>query len=679
MTTFLSPRLAQMLRLLAQEKRPLSVDRLAQEVGASRRTVFRELDGIETVLQRVGLTLETVPGEGLLLSGPAEGFAALAALLGKTTGMSPQNKSDRRFLLLFLLMDAEGVQKLYYYAQLLGVSEATVSTDLDKIEEYLARFSLALVRRPALGVEVVGTEADFRRVLADLHGRVPNLRAFSRDYGYPSLQMLDAVGEILAGEWAPKLDWMTDESIAMLALRLSLMAERVKRRRVLSAEAASSEAVTGLAYQMAEQLCDTIESRFSLSLPKSERTAAGTFIHACRAKHLNPLDVHDAAAYTRMQNMAYRMIDAFDPRLSASLKMNEDLIHGLSLHLWSAVVRLKKGIELTSVMQDQLVRDFPDVFAKSRQAARVLEQEIGVPVPDSEIAFIASHFGAALMHYGERSSHHVVLRAGIVCVFGIGVSYMMASQVRTRFRGQLEVEVSDCNNPGEWTGFDLLISSMPLENAPCPVVVVKPVLEAQDFAAIRTVMEQRSAADVLEIPKLFASLPQQLEKTAARLIDMSAMLRGFSRQTIHADCTFEELAKMTGYRFGSEEESGGQIYADLLRRESVSSQVIENLEIILLHSRTAGVKLPVVGLISPKGPRFTHPSLAPARGCLVMLVPQNSDKDLLEIFGCLSGALIEDETLLRAVQSGDEPVAYARIEAALLLHLKNYWNEELSI
>ena len=41
-----------------------------------------------------------------------------------------------------------------------------------------------------------------------------------------------------------KLDWMTDESIAMLALRLSLMAERVKRRRVLSAEAASSEAVS---------------------------------------------------------------------------------------------------------------------------------------------------------------------------------------------------------------------------------------------------------------------------------------------------------------------------------------------------------------------------------------------------------------------------------------------------
>ncbi|MEA4932376.1 MAG: hypothetical protein VB071_02110, partial [Lawsonibacter sp.] len=130
---------------------------------------------------------------------------------------------------------------------------------------------------------------------------------------------------------------------------------------------------------------------------------------------------------------------------------------------------------------------------------------------------------------------------------------------------------------------------------------------------------------------------------------------------------------------GSEPEGGGQIYSDLVKREHVATQVIPRLEIVLLHARTHGIQRPSIGLISPEGQRFTNPYFQSARGCLVMLVPRNGDKELLEIFGSISGALIEDEILLAAVQCGDEPVVYTRIEAAIMQHLKDYWNETFDL
>lgn len=672
--TFISPRLNQILRLLAEQDAPVSVDCLAHEIGVSRRTVFRELDGIEAVLQKAHLSLDTIPGEGMVLSGSDDDKNALGEMLKSASVMSPQNKADRRRLLIFLLSDAGGLQKLFYYAQTLGVSEATVSTDLDSLERYFERFELKLLRRQSQGVELSGDETNIRRMLVDTQNQIGNLQLFGKNYGYPSLHVIYTVTKALKGEWTPKLDWMTEESQAMLTLQLSVLIERVCKGRTLNRD---DTAITGLPRQLAGQLCDMLESLFSVGISEAERTAVGTFIRACRAKHLNPLDINDAAAYTHMQNVAYRMIDAFDPRLSPSLKLNEDLVQGLSLHLWSAVVRLKQGIELKAEMQDQLVRDFPEVFSKSKQAARVIEQEYSVHVPDSEIAFIASHFGAALMHYGERSSHHVVLKAGIICVAGIGVSYMMASQVRRRFRGQLEVVVTDCNNPAEWSDFNLLISSIPLKDAPCPVVVVKPVLETEDYATIQRIIEECSMPTAEELPHLSGSFPQQLEKAALCLTQMSVMLRSFTKKTIHADCTFDELAKMAGYRFGSEPESGGQIYTDLMQRESVTTQVIPRLSIVLLHARTQGIQRPSIGLISPEGQCFADPYFQSAKGCLVMLAPKNGERELLEIFGSISGALIEDEILLAAVQSGNESMVYIRVEAAIMQYLQDYWNEKM--
>lgn len=668
------PRLNSILSLLLQSSEPISVNQLSKELGTSRRTIFRELENGDIVLRKTELQLDTKVGEGILLLGNENAKANLASLLAQNTVM-PQNKQERQVLLAFLLIDSGEMQKLYYYAKMLHVSEATVSLDMDALEERLNCFGLTLVRKQGLGAELEGTEENMRQMLVELTSKLENPHVFMKQFGHPSLQARIGIQTLLQEEWIAKLDWMTNESLEMLELQLAIMLERVQKHHLLTKE---TETIVGLPKQLAGQLCDSIESQFTVSLPPAERLAVGVLIRACRAKQLNPLDINDAAAYINVQNLAYRMIDSFDPTLSHSLKLNEDLVHGLSLHLWSAIVRLKKGLELTSIMQEQIKTNFPEVFEKSRQAAKVLEQELAVAVPDNEVAFIASHFGAALMHLGERSSRNIVLKAGIVCVAGIGVSYMMASQVRQSFKGELEVVVSDWSNPSEWNEYDLLISSIPLDYRNCPVVVVGSILSDEDYSQIREVIKNHAVKQVDAMPRLSGSLSARLDKASQRFSEMSLMLRDFSRLSIHADCSFDELAKMTGYRFGTEAESGTQLFEDLMAREAISTQVIQQLGIVLLHARTAGVSQPVVGLVSPENGQFTNSYFSGAKGCLVMLVPRQSGKDILEVFGYISGALVEDTILLEAVQNGDEAVTYTRIEAALLQYLQDYWNNHLN-
>jgi transcriptional antiterminator len=665
-----SPRLRNILAALLKEEEPISVDRLAKELGSSRRTVFRELEGMNDVLRNTGLELETIIGKGMFLKGGDPEKTALAARLCESKSV-PQNKKDRQDLLAFLMIDEDEVRKMYYYARTLDVSEATVSLCVNALEERLCVNDLEITRCPGYGIGISASEEDKRRAMVFLLAGMDNPYAFIERYGYPAGAAAAGICELFEGEWYPLLAWVTDESLELLKLQLIVMVDRVKKRRFFTKEQPNT---VGLPKRLADQLCDSAETRFSISLPPKERAALAIYIRACRAKQLSPLDIDDDAAYSRIQSMVYRMIDCFDPALSSSLKLNEDLVNGLCLHMWSAVIRLTKGIELSSAVQEQIRKNYPDVFEKSRLATKILEQEYGVSAPDSEVAFIASHFGAALMRIGERGNRNVVLRAGIICVAGIGVSYMMASQVQSYFKGELEVAIGEWNNPEDWSNFDLLISSIPLDCDTCPVVVVEPVLTDENYAAILRTIKNRAPRAGEFMPRLEGGLPDRLDKATGRFAEISCILKDFCKLTIHANCGFDELAKKIGYRFGANPECGGRIYEDLAKREAISTQVIVQLGIILLHTRTPGLETPVAALISPEGGRFLNDYFSGVKGGIIMLAPERSDKETLKMFGHISAALMEDDVLLGAVQSGDEAIAYTRIEAAALRYLRDYWD-----
>jgi transcriptional antiterminator len=165
-----TPRLSRLLDVLLSEEDPVSVDALAQVIGKSRRTVFRELENIDDILSSYNLELETENGKGLRLVCGEEDRGKLLELLRHTGDQQGRHdwrdKKERQLCLLIeLLLNNGTIQKLFYYADRLGVSEATVSSDLDALEAYLKKYALLLIRRPGMGVYTVGDEEKIRSAL----------------------------------------------------------------------------------------------------------------------------------------------------------------------------------------------------------------------------------------------------------------------------------------------------------------------------------------------------------------------------------------------------------------------------------------------------------------------------------------------------------------------------------
>lgn len=57
------------------------------------------------------------------------------------------------------------------------------------------------------------------------------------------------------------------------------------------------------------------------------------------------------------------------------------------------------GIQTADVMSKDIIREYPDLFEITKIVSNYIEKQIGLPIPDGEIAYLALHFGSHLLCY----------------------------------------------------------------------------------------------------------------------------------------------------------------------------------------------------------------------------------------------------------------------------------------
>jgi hypothetical protein len=300
-----------------------------------------------------------------------------------------------------------------------------------------------------------------------------------------------------------------------------------------------------------------------------------------------------------------------------------------------------------------------------------------VPIPQSEAALIALHFYAVLFNLEARNTRKRMLRVCIVCVGGIGVSYMLASQVRRHYSGELEIDLRDRANAASFDAYDFLISLMPLEEANKPVIIVNSFLSDEDHRHIRQAIDKyafvkRTAAGA---ETLLRSTFAERVKQARHLLDqVDALLTGFRRVDVNGNCGFEELVAVAASSSCTNEE---QVTKALIEREAVSSQVLPRLSLVLLHARTSGTARPVLALLVPDGGAFRDKYFRGAKSCVLMLLPADSTNEISEIMGLVSGALVDGGGLIDAVHAGDAERARSMLEAEISEYIVQFCKEHL--
>ena len=670
MNPYIPPRLHSLLKVLAFTETPISVNELAKQLRVSRRTIFREIEGIDTFLRPYNLSLNTKVGKGIYIWGDQAGIKGLRETLEEKNAGIQSNRDERRAILALELLTGTEPQKLYYYASFLKVSEATISYDLDFLEVTFAKFGVSILRKPGHGVSAVGNEVEIRRVIC--HTIMESKRMGTQFYinlSYPTKEKYTGIDQLMETRFKHRLVWMTSESKDVLAVYMAVAVERISSHNEIEM---LDEEVPSSFLPIADFFANSLELQFSIVFSEQERKNLAVYLSALRQSAHFSEKPEGAERDYFLKSLAYRMIEHFDPELAPFLKLDDRLVEGLALHLQSAIVRIKNHVELIDPLFEELSRTYPEILAKSKRALEVLGK-FSSDISEYEASFLATHFGAGVFRIKEHGKRHR-LKIGVVCAGGIGTSYFMASQIKKVFASQVEIEICGLGDVADWNDFDLCITSIPLQEIPIPMVQVNQLLEQKDFDAIRLYIGKISQQKVQDIqPEKASSLLESCENAYDILLDVRSILANFTVVSIEGECDFDHLVKLAGYRFGSCEEKGRLIYEDLIKRESLSTQVIPSLQLVLLHVQTMGIDGPVFSIIKPEGENFTAPVLAGLRSCIIMLVPKAASRNTLNLMGRISSALLENSYFLESVLKGDKEKTYQKLEEIL----RNYLTENI--
>jgi mannitol operon transcriptional antiterminator len=659
-----------LLEFLLRSAEPVKVDALASALGTSRRTVFRELENADPLLTAFKAALVSIPGKGIVFAGNDETRQKLLEVLA---GYKPQpvSKKERLLRLLIELVGHSGeIKKLYFYSRTLEVSESTVSNDLDELEAWLSGRDVMITRKSGIGVQCDGAEESLRAALLSrfmLDGDSGG-KSYTSAFGFPGEDIEVGVREILRRK-RDVIDWMTSESVCLISIYLMVMIVRAQKGKMIPAGQAVGGA--GGRNALAGELAAEAEKTFSITLPEAERQALSVWIQACRSKQEGPLDPGPADQQELARHLTMRMIDRFDPLIAAILKTNEQLTRLLSRHLESALPRLNRGVDIPNPLKPELVKNYPEVYEKTCRAVKVLEEHLGLPVRSNEISFIQIHFLAALAVLGEQNTRRRSLRAWIVCAAGIGMSYMLAYQVRKRFKGDLEVEVSAYDETDSWDGADFLISTIPVTETDKPIVQVRPILGQQDYQKIQDAINAFAFTKRgEELPTRSVSLEKRLDELIEIFIQSKRLLKNFAVVPVKAGCSFCELIRFAAARFSPENPKA--VCRSLAAREALSTQVVDELGIVLLHTRCTDNESSVFAVIVPEGGSFTDAYFKNTKSCVFMLLPEKIPKEMTELMGRISSALIDMPFFLQAVKSGDREGIQAVLEREISETISQY-------
>jgi mannitol operon transcriptional antiterminator len=668
------------------------VDTLAKELSSSRRTVFRELKNAVPLLSSFNLKITSVPGKGgLFLTGGREAIYKLKDALSNYE-KRPLSKKERQLKLTINLIENHGnTQKLFYYADNLGTNVSSVSRDLDELNPWFNLRGLSVKKTKGLGVYSTGTEKQLRCSLVSsiMHIGDYEGKPLTPFLSFPGEDIEKGVKEIILSK-EKSLSWMTMESLTLIELYLFVLVRRVKDRRGLvstpektavdsdtyknagdtsDSKDSSSFSQTGQTGQTASQtslersiaamLINELQEKFNLKFTIAEIEHLALWIGACRSNKDFSFSPDESEEKAFLENLAMRLIDRFDPKMGAILKNNEEFVRLLTWHLRSTQIRLNLGIYLPNPIEKELIKTYPEVYQKTLKAAKVLEERFDKKVESNEVTFIQVHFLAALFLLGEKSARRRVLMVGIICEAGIGTSYMLAYQIKKKFQGELEATVASVDDSKALDNVDFVISTIPLVDLAKPHVLVATIMGEDDFRKIEELINTLAYTEPEET-KTVKPLTKRLDDLLSFITDSRTILESFQVEKIRGDTSFENLCQFLVNRFTPFNPEA--IFDALMNREKISTQVISELEIVLLHALTEYAHTPVVTIVVPDGGVFTDKYFKDAKSAIFMILPKSSGKDTNNLMGRISANLVDNPTFLQAVQNGEKDEVKAFFE-----------------
>lgn len=558
------------LQYLREQNDYVNVKTLSNIFGVTDRTIRYDIDKIEKFLVKNGFEyLDREYGKGVRLQ-YSKGLGEFIDRFINTDTPFKYNysKEERQKIIILQLLQTDEPMQISDFESLLYVSRNTVLRDLDEVEKWLNKKRLNFIRKPRIGLYIVGKEIDKRKAITDIASKtiateeminyVSNKIVANKINNFQFETLFSEIDlDVLNGliNFAErKLDRkFSDEAYTNLIAHISIMIKRIQLgKKIYIPELNCQYIKKTKEYRISKEIVQEIEMKFKIKVPNEEVEYIA--LHLLGAKAMKVRDIEKDNLYSIVERMASEIEDIYNILFINKEKVIEDLI----IHLRPTIYRIKFGLKLYNPLYGNIIRNYKPLFDNTKFVLRHLEEYIGVEIDDHEISYVTLHFGAALKNSFNRQKKRP--KVIVVCGTGIGTAKMIATQLEQRY----DLEVVDTvsfrtliNYNGD---YDFIVSTIDI-----------PSMKPSEYVKVSSLMIKK---DFDEIEKHFNLMPPKYSKDDDQLvINLMNIVEKYAIIEDRQRLEYELLFEIKEHRKNIISGRKTKMLKDLLKRDFIELNV----------------------------------------------------------------------------------------------------------
>ncbi|MCF7925136.1 MAG: BglG family transcription antiterminator [Candidatus Izimaplasma sp.] len=438
------------LNLLISSYQTLNVNDLSRLIGISQRSVYYSLARINDYLTSIKLPEIVNERQTGLKVDPK-----IKNRLNNEFDKELQNyylctQKERNAIEILLILFVDEIIKVSLFETLFDVSRNTIIGDIKEVKAILSTYNLGLEFEQNKGYIIDGTPLRKRSVALMIISSYEYLLKINT-YGLFDIKQSKYIrGYFEKAESFLHIKYV-DNAIEYLSIMLAMI-DKHGIDHVIFDDEDHHLITNSIEYE-------TIKKTFTEDWMIEEYEYIALQLLGMRIQDNSKMATYDDQSISQIVHF---MIHEFSRLTLIYFDEEQRLFDHLYLHMKQAMFRFKYGIIFQNELKDEIFENYPQITSISRQICNTLEQRLGYPIGDDDVAYIAMHFGG----YMKREKRDFpMVKVLLVCLNGIATSKLLKKELEYLL-GQIEiidvVRKEDIDNYKNQV--DYIISTIPLDD-----------------------------------------------------------------------------------------------------------------------------------------------------------------------------------------------------------------------
>lgn len=496
------------IRALLSAHGKVTLSELAKQTMLSSRIIRYNMDIVRSWLNCGEVNFINKPGYGVEIVASQEKKKELLDLINCLDDCDIVLSRQQRIhiILLYLLVVEEPISTKQL-VEVENFSRSTLFKDICEIEAWLGKYNILLKRKSAKGLWIEGLEETRRfalvRLLREELGD-KNWYQLSNNFLHQNKYCIDTTSNRfslfinqLELPFCRRIIQHIEDNIGMsmsvisqaeimVYLGVAILAMRIGNivNGEIDPEIANSDE-----YAIAQVIAYQIEKKYDVKPSEKEMEIIAALILSSKWDNFympdNAKEGEYPPASRKSEKIAADIVNICSMRLHPMLKIDRILIRELSHHLDYAIFRLKHHIPIRNANLITIQEKYSQIYRVAESSIFILENEINTAAPQAEIAFIAMYLLSALERLRTVEDSRLTV---IITNDGTrSKSSLLKSRLEYEFPNLKVTQIINTFDklPDTNRNAEVIISTLPIDEPPLPVIEVSPFLEIDDIKNIQ--------------------------------------------------------------------------------------------------------------------------------------------------------------------------------------------------